>query len=432
MTSTQISVTPRATIRPLKVAGASLIGTAIEWYDYFIYGMAAAIVFGPLFFPSFSSVAGTLAAFATFSVGFIARPIGGVVMGHFGDRIGRKSMLVLSLMLMGGATVGIGLLPTYAAIGVWAPILLVTLRFVQGIGVGGEWGGAVLMAVEHAPANRKGFYGGFPQMGVPGGLILANLVFLGVSTSLSEDAFLSWGWRVPFLASALMGLMGLVIRFTITESPDFEKVKSTHRDQRLPIVTVLRENLREVLLAAGAFIGINTVGYIFMAYLLSYSTKVLGMSKTLVLVFTLVASFAWLIVIPVASMLSDRYGRRRLLVTGSVGLTAWAAALFPLIDVGNPAVMMLALLGTAVFMGIVYGPIAALFTELFSAEVRYSGASLGYQIGSVLGGGLAPTAAAALYANWGSSAPISLYLTAVTLLSLLCLVAITRKVHAAR
>ncbi|GAF43150.1 MFS transporter [Rhodococcus wratislaviensis] len=431
MTSTQISVTPQAPVRPLKVAGASLIGTAIEWYDYFIYGMAAAIVFGPLFFPSFSSIAGTLAAFATFSVGFIARPIGGVVMGHFGDRIGRKSMLVLSLMLMGGATVGIGLLPTYATIGVWAPILLVTLRFVQGIGVGGEWGGAVLMAVEHAPANRKGFYGSFPQMGVPGGLILANLVFLGVSTSLSEEAFLSWGWRVPFLASAVMVLMGLVIRFTITESPDFEKVKSTHRDQRLPIVTVLRENLREVLLAAGAFIGINTVGYIFMAYLLSYSTKVLGMSKTLVLVFTLVASFVWLIVIPVASMLSDRYGRRRLLVTGSVGLTVWAAALFPLIDLGNPAVMMLALLGTAVFMGIVYGPIAALFTELFSAEVRYSGASLGYQIGSVLGGGLAPTVAAALYANWGSSAPISLYLTAVTLLSLLCVIAITRKVRAA-
>ncbi|WP_009474760.1 MFS transporter [Rhodococcus sp. JVH1] len=390
MTSTQISVTPRATVRPLKVAGASLIGTAFEWYDYFIYGMAAAIVFGPLFFPSFSSIAGTLAAFATFSVGFIARPIGGVVVGHFGDRIGRKSMLVLSLMLMGGA---------------------------------------VLMAVEHAPADKKGFYGSFPQMGVPGGLILANLVFLGVSTSLSEDAFLSWGWRVPFLASAAMVLMGLVIRFTITESPHFEKVESTHRDQRLPIVTVLRENLREVLLAAGAFIGINTVGYIFMAYLLSYSTKVLGMSKTLVLVFTLIASFVWLIVIPVASMLSDRYGRRRLLVTGSVGPTFWAAALFPLIDLGNPAVMMLALLGTAVFMGIVYGPIAALFTELFGAEVRYSGASLGYQIGSVLGGGLAPTVAAALYANWGSSAPITLYLTAVTLLSLLCVVAITRKVR---
>ncbi len=352
-------------------------------------------------------------------------------MGHFGDRIGRKSMLVLSLMLMGGATVGIGLLPTYATIGVWAPILLVTLRFIQGIGVGGEWGGAVLMAVEHAPANRKGFYGSFPQMGVPGGLILANLVFLGVSTSLSEEAFLAWGWRIPFLASAVMVLMGLVIRFTITESPDFEKVKDTHRDQRLPIVTVLRENLREVLLSAGAFIGINTVGYIFMAYLLSYSTKVLGMSKTLVLVFTLVASFVWLIVIPVASMLSDRYGRRRLLVTGSVGLTVWAAALFPLIDLGNPAVMMIALLGTAVFMGIVYGPIAALFTELFSAEVRYSGASLGYQIGSVLGGGLAPTVAAALYASWGSSAPISVYLTAVTLLSLLCVIAITRKVRAA-
>lgn len=431
MTSTQIGAKPQTPVNPLKVAGASLVGTAIEWYDYFIYGLAAAIVFGPLFFPSLSSVNGTLAAFATYSVGFVARPIGGIVMGHFGDRVGRKSMLVLSLMLMGGATVGIGLLPTYATIGVWAPILLVSLRFIQGVGVGGEWGGAVLMAVEHAPADKKSFYGSFPQMGVPGGLILANLVFLGVSTSLSDEAFLDWGWRVPFLASGVMVIVGLVIRFSIAESPDFEKVKGSDRGHRLPIVTVLRTNLSDVLLAAGAFIGINAVGYIFMAYLLSYSTKVLGMSRSLVLTFTLIASFVWLIVIPAASLLSDRYGPRRLLITGSVGLAAWSIALFPLINTSDPAVMLLALLGTAVFMGIVYGPIAGLFANLFSPEVRYSGASLSYQLGAVLGGGLAPTIATGLYAGWGSSTPITLYLTGVTLLSLLCVVAITRTDRAA-
>ncbi|MGH3517340.1 MAG: MFS transporter [Haloechinothrix sp.] len=429
MTTTEVRCTPRHDVKPLRVATASFIGTAVEWYDYFIYGMAAAIVFGPLFFPGFSSIAGTMAAFATFSVGFLARPLGGIVMGHFGDRVGRKSMLVISLMLMGIATVGIGLLPTYATIGVWAPILLVTLRFIQGIGVGGEWGGAVLMAVEHAPAGKKGFYGSFPQMGVPGGLILANLVFLGMSSTVSDDAFLAWGWRVPFLASAVMVIIGLVIRMTITESPDFEQVKQTSAAERMPIVTVLRENLKEVLIAAGAFIGINAVGYIFMAYLLSYSTTVLGISKSLILGFTLVASLVWLVAIPWSSALSDRHGRRPVLTFGSVGLAAWSLALFPLINTASPALILLALLGTAVFMGIVYGPMAALFSELFSAKVRYSGASLGYQLGSILGGGLAPTVATGLYASWGSSIPITVYLTAVTLLSLACVTVLTRKVR---
>lgn len=427
MTTIQVRPEARPEIRPGRVATASFIGTAVEWYDYFIYGMAAAIVFGPLFFPSFSSVAGTMAAFATFSVGFLARPLGGIVMGHFGDRVGRKSMLVISLMMMGFATIGIGLLPTYATIGVWAPILLVTLRFIQGIGVGGEWGGAVLMAVEHAPDHKKGFYGSFPQMGVPGGLILANLVFLGMSTTVSDEAFLAWGWRVPFLASAIMVFIGLLIRFTISESPDFERVRDAQADQRLPLVTVLRDNLREVLLAAGAFIGINAVGYIFMAYLLNYCTKVLGLGKGLVLTFTLIASLVWLIAIPWASALSDRIGRRRVLVFGSTGLTVWAVALFPLINTASPSLILFALLGTAVFMGIVYGPMAALFSELFSPEVRYSGTSLGYQIGSVLGGGLAPTVATGLYAAWGSSLPITAYLAAVTLLSLACVIAVTRK-----
>ncbi|WP_367319757.1 MFS transporter [Streptomyces sp. HUAS ZL42] len=422
------TVTPKQ-VRPLRVATASFIGTAIEWYDYFIYGMAAAIVFGPLFFPSVSSTAGTLASFATYSVGFFARPVGGIIMGHYGDRLGRKSMLVISLLTMGLATVGIGLLPTYETVGVWAPILLVTLRFIQGIGVGGEWGGAVLMAVEHAPENRKTFYGSFPQMGVPGGLIIANLVFLGLTKNLSDDAFLSWGWRVPFLASAIMIVAGLVIRLSVAESPDFESVKQSKNEQRLPIVTVLKENWKEVLLSAGAFIGINAVGYIFMAYLLAYTTLGLGLSRDLILTFTLVASLVWLAVIPWASALSDRHGKAAVLKVGSVGLVASTLILFPLINTKNSTFILLALLVTAVFMGAVYGPIAALFSGLFKAEVRYSGASLGYQVGSILGGGIAPTIATALYASYSSTTPIGLYLTGVTSLSLACVWVVTRKTN---
>ncbi|MGW2285609.1 MFS transporter [Streptomyces phaeochromogenes] len=414
-------------VRPMRVATASFIGTAIEWYDYFIYGMAAAIAFGPLFFPSVSPAAGTLAAFATYSVGFAARPIGGIIMGHFGDRVGRKSMLVISLLTTGLATVGIGLLPTYETVGVWAPVLLVTLRFVQGLGVGGEWGGAVLMAVEHAPDRKKAFYGSFPQMGVPGGLIVANLVFLALTNNLSNDAFLAWGWRIPFLASAVMVVAGLVIRLTITESPEFQEVKKADSEQRMPIVTVLRESWKEVLLSAGAFIGINAVGYIFMAYLLSYTTAVLGLSRNLILTFTLIASMVWLAVIPWASALSDRHDRRKVLMVGSTGLVGSTLLLFPMINTADSALILIALLITAVFMGIVYGPIAALFSELFKAEVRYSGASLGYQLGSILGGGIAPTVATGLYTSWESTVPISLYLTGVTLISLACVWLVTRR-----
>jgi len=398
----------------------------VEWYDYFIYGTAAAIVFGPLFFPRFSATAGTMAAFASYAVGFLARPLGAVVMGHYGDRVGRKSMLVVSLLIIGLATTAIGLLPTYESIGVLAPTLLVTLRFLQGIGVGGEWGGAVLLAVEHAPANRKAFYGSFPQMGVPGGLILANLVFLGVSASLGPQAFLSWGWRVPFLASAVLVMIGLAIRFRLAESPDFQRVKDAGQRERMPLVAVLTRHPKEVLLAAGAFIGNNTVGYIFMAYLLSYGTSVLGLSRSLILTCTLIAALVWLVTIPWASALSDRHGRARVLLFGSAGLTVIALALFPLVDTRNPALMLAALVALAIVLGITYGPLAALLSELFPTRVRYSGASLGYQIGAILGGGIAPMIAAALYARYRSSVPITLYLGAVSLLSLACIAVVTR------
>ena len=416
-----------APVRPLRIAMASLIGTAVEWYDYFIYGTAAAIVFGPLFFPKFSATAGTMAAFATFSVGFLARPLGAVVMGHFGDRLGRKSMLVVSLLTIGLATTCIGLLPTYARVGVLAPALLVALRFLQGIGVGGEWGGAVLLAVEHAPPKRKGFYGSFPQMGVPAGLILANLVFLAVSGALGRDAFLAWGWRVPFLASAILVVIGLVIRFKVAESPDFERLKRGGERERMPLVAVLKRHPAEVLLGAGALVGNSAVGYIFMAYLLSYGTTVLGLSRNLLLTSVLIGALAWLAAIPWASALSDRHGRARVLLAGSVGLTVVALGLFALVNTGSPALIVTALIAAGVFLGITYGPLAALMSELFPANVRYSGASLAYQIGAVVGGGIAPTVAAGLFRSSGSSLPITLYLAAVCVFSLACVAVISRR-----
>ncbi|KNE80873.1 MULTISPECIES: MFS transporter [Streptomyces] len=427
---TRTNTSPPARTSARRVLLGSFVGTAVEWYDYFIYGMAAALVFGPQFFPQFSPAAGTLASFATYSVGFAARPLGGIVMGHFGDRIGRKSMLVLSLTVMGLATTGIGLLPTYDTIGVWAPVLLVTLRFVQGLGVGGEWGGAVLMAVEHAPAGRRGFYGSFPQMGVPGGLILANLVFLSVSQGLGTAAFTEWGWRIPFLASALLIVVGLVIRVGIQESPEFAAVKQDSTDERparLPIVEVLRNQWRDVLLAGGTFIANNAIGYIFMAYTLAYGTKVLGLSRNTMLVVILIGAATWLVAIAGSAILSDRVGRRRVFVSGSVGLVAAAAVFFPLLDSASTPVLLLAFLLMAVMLGFTYGPQAALFSELFPAKLRYSGSSLGYQLGAILGGGIAPTVATALYGINNQSWPITVYLVLISSFSLVCVLVLTRR-----
>ena len=418
-----------------RVVGASFVGTAIEWYDYFIYGSAAALVFARQFFPQLSPAAGTLASFATYSVGFLARPLGGVIMGHFGDRAGRKSMLALSLVIMGLATAAIGLLPTYATAGIWAPVLLVLLRFLQGLAVGGEWGGAVLMAVEHAPPGRRGFYGSFPQMGVPGGLILANLVFLATSRGLGAERFDDWGWRLPFLASFVLVAVGLTIRLKIEESPDFAKLregKAAGGRARVPVLEVLRTQWKAVLLAGGAFIGINTIGYIFMAYVLSYATKRLGFSRDHVLLLSLMATVVWLVTIPWAAALSDRRGRRKVLLVGSVAMLLWAAVFFPLIDTGATPAVLAALVVMAVAMGLVYGPQAALFAELFAVRLRYSGVSLGYQIGAVLGGGIAPTVATALIATGHGSWPITVYLTSVAALSLGCLIVLTRNAQGER
>ncbi|MDW6064669.1 MFS transporter [Streptomyces sp. FXJ1.4098] len=412
------------------MATASFVGTAVEWYDYFIYGTAAALVFGPQFFPQFSSTAGTLASFATYSVGFAARPLGGVIMGHFGDRTGRKTMLVLSLTLMGLATAGIGLLPTYATVGIWAPVLLVLLRFVQGLGVGGEWSGAVLMAVEHAPEGKRGFYGCFPQMGVPGGLILANLVFLATSHGLGASAFSDWGWRIPFLASGVLVAVGLVIRAKVEESPEFETVQKggdNERPARLPVLEVLRHRWREVVLAGGTFVGNNALGYIFMAYTLAYGTQTLGFSRDTMLVLVLIAATVWLATTAWSAALSDRLGRRRVFVAGAVGLVIWSSVFFPLIDTSDTLAILLALVVMAIVLGFTYGPQAAFFSELFPARLRYSGSSLGYQLGAILGGGIAPTVATALYDIDHQTWPITLYLVAITGFSFGCLLLLTRR-----
>ena len=404
-----------------KIAGASFIGTAVEWYDFFVYGNAAALIFGAKFFPSLSPLAGSLAAFSTFTVGFLARPLGGVFMGHFGDQIGRKSMLVASLMIMGVATFLIGLLPTYAQIGVWAPILLVALRFIQGLGVGGEWGGAVLIAVEHAPSHWRGFYGSFPQMGVPAGIILSNLVFLSLSKFLTREQFDSWGWRVPFLLSSALVAMGLYVRFQLEDSPMFKEVTQTRDYARIPITELLDRHWRKVLLASLAFIASTTVGYIVLVYVLSYGTTTLVMSRNSVILMVLLASVLQLVMIPALSALSDRLGRRRVFMTGAIASAAWAVPFFMLLDTRDPWLMLLSLSVAVTFVSAMYGPQGAIAAELFPTSVRYSGASVACQISSILGGGLAPTVAVALFAATGNSLSIAIYVAGVCVVSFIAI-----------
>jgi metabolite-proton symporter len=403
------------------VAVASFIGTTIEWYDFFLYGTAAALVFNRLFFPTFDPLMGTLAAFGTYAVGFFARPVGGIVIGHYGDRIGRKSMLVLTLVIMGVATFLIGLLPTYEQVGPWAAVGLVLLRIAQGFGVGGEWGGAVLMAVEHAPPGKRGYYGSWPQVGVPAGLVLSTAVF-AVFARLPEAQFLSWGWRVPFLLSALLVVVGLLIRVRILETPAFTRVKEESREARQPIVEVLAAYPKQVLLAMGARFAENGAFYIYSVFVLTYATQQVKMSQQIVLNGMLIGASLELLAIPFFGALSDRLGRRPVYLFGAVMTALWAYPLFRLLDTGSPPLVWLALIVAFVFShAAMYGPQAAFLSELFGTRVRYSGASLGAQLAAVLAGGTSPFIATLLLANYGTGA-LALYIIAMALITIVAVV----------
>jgi MFS family permease len=423
-------VTPASTRQPStkSLFVASFVGTSIEWYDYYIFGTAAALAFGRLFFPQASSAAGTLASFATFAVGFVARPLGAAVIGHFGDRIGRKSMLILTLVLTGGATFLIGVLPTYAAIGVGAPLLLVVLRIVQGFGVGGEWGGAILIATEHASPRRRALYGSFAQFGVPIGVLTSNLAFLAVG-GLSDDAFLSYGWRIPFLLSVLLVILGIVVRGRLRDAPEFERLKQRNVTSRVPFAELARRQPRNLILASLASIAAPAVGYTVIVYMLTYGTTVLGFQRNTLLTLILASTVVWIATIVVTGMLSDRFGAKRMYILGAVTAVLWPLPMFALVNTGSAGAALVAFVVAALVQGLMAGAQGGLFAEIFDVRFRYSGISIAYQLGGMIGGALTPIVATALFAAYHSSTPIALYVAALSLISLVSLFGI-RKIAA--
>ncbi|MCP3822579.1 MHS family MFS transporter [Streptomyces sp. A3M-1-3] len=433
-----------------KVATAAALASAVEWYDYFVFGIAAALVLGDLYFPAGSSSAGVLAAFATFAVGFLARPVGGIIAGQLGDKRGRKPMLVLALTLMGVATTGIGLLPTYETIGIAAPVLLVLLRVLQGIAVGAQWGGAMLMATEYAPEGKRGLYGSLVQLGVPIGVVTANTVFLIAGATTSDSAFAAWGWRLPFLVGVLVLVLAWYIHTRVEETPAFREAEKALAEQekgealpqpsaggtpislRSPLRTILRSHLGTVFLAGGSFAVNTATFYIIITGVLDYATRELEMKRSAVLAVSLCVSLTQLVLIPAAAALSDRVGRLRIYAFGAVGLLVWAVPLFLLIDTGSLLWLGVGTFVTSCFLSIMYGPQAALFAELFTAEMRYTGASLGYQIAAVFGGGLAPFVMVLLLEATGTSMAVSGYIIGLAVIALISIRILSRRAGAGR
>ena len=407
-----------------RVFAASAIGTTIEWYDFFIYSTSAALVFSSQFFSAMDPATALLTSMATIGVTFLARPLGSAVIGHFGDRLGRKKMLVLTLGIMGGATFLVGLLPTYSQIGVWAPILLVTLRFMQGFSAGGEWAGAALMAVEHAPPKKRGFWGSSSQLGTPVGLILATATVLTMVSLTTDEQFLAWGWRVPFFVSILMVAVGYYIRAKVDESPAFEEMKNAQPSERTPLADVFRLHKRPLIIAALTFLGNNMGGYIFLSFMLSYATNTLKLESSSMLLVQIVASFMWLASILVSGYLTDSVGARKLYIIGFTAQVLTAIPFMLLVATGNLFYIYLAAFMLTASLGFSYGPQSAMFVGLFPTRVRYSGASLAYAIGAILGGGPAPFLATWLVQNTGSAVSVGVYLLVAGLISLLATLAI--------
>lgn len=410
------------------IFAASFIGTSIEWYDYYIFGTAAALVFGSLFFPEFSATAGTLAAFSAFAVGFIARPLGAAVIGHFGDRIGRKSMLVLTLLLTGGTTFLIGVLPTYAAIRAGSSRTADLLRVLQGFGVGGEWGGAVLIATEHASPRRRAVYGSFAQFGVPVGVLTSNLAFLSVS-GMSDEAFLDYGWRIPFLFSIVLVVVGILVRSRLRDAPEFERAKQQKDLAKVPIAELFRQQPRNLALASLASIAPPAVGYTVIVYMLTYGTTVVGFDRTTLLTLILTSTALWIATIVVAALLADRFGAKRVYTLGALTAVLWPLPMFALVNTGETMLALLAFVVAAIVQGIMAGAQGGLFSEIFPVRVRYSGISIGYQMGGMLGGALTPIVATALYGAYNSSTPIALYVAGMSLLSFLAVLGIRTGDH---
>ena len=413
-----------------KVALTALAGTSIEWYDFFLYGAAAALIFPTAFFGEVPETTALILSLLTFAAGFIARPIGGIIFGHFGDRIGRKKTLIAALMLMGISSTLIGLLPTYAMIGVTAPILLTLLRFAQGLAIGGQWGGAMLLVTESAPSNQRGYYGAFAQAGAPIGVILANLALIVTSALVSEEFFNTWGWRIPFLASAVLILISMYIQLNLEDTKAFKALatnsdnSSNEKVKSSPVVEAIRRYPKRIMLAAGAFLSVQVTFYILIAFMLAYGVSSANMERDDMLTAVLIGCA---IMVPLQFMFSsysDRNGRKGIFMLGAILSGIWAFAIFPLVDTGNFWLIVLALTFGLIFLAMMYGPQAAFFTELFSTEVRYSGATLGYQFGAIVGGAFAPTIAVKLWSDFDIFW-VSVYIAFAAFLTLISVMALT-------
>ena len=413
-----------------KVALTALAGTSIEWYDFFLYTAAAALIFPKAFFPEIDPTIALLLSFSSFAVGFLARPLGGIIFGHFGDKIGRKKTLIIALMLMGISSTLIGLLPTYEIIGITAPILLTLLRFAQGLAIGGQWGGAMLLVTESAPSNQRGYYGAFAQAGAFIGVILANLALIITSASVSEEFFYTWGWRIPFLASVVLILISMYIQLNLEDTNAFKELVSKKGlleekvIQRSPIIEAVSKYPKRIALAAGAFLSVQVTFYILIAFMLNYGVESANMSRDDMLSAVLIGSAIAVLLQFVFSSYSDKHGRKGIFMLGAILTGVWAFAIFPLVDTGNYWLIVLSITMGLTFLAMMYGPQAAFFTELFSTEVRYSGATLGYQFGAILGGAFAPIIAVMLWKNfeifW-----VSVYIACAALLTLLSVMALT-------